>query len=99
MSSRFHNKWHRHNHHTKSTNDPNFPDSAHDPIASPEFPFQGDFVVQGVLSASDDFKVGGDLDFARFGALQTFIAPVTATGEFVRVKVNGQQRLLRLWSQ
>jgi len=52
MSSRLHNKWHRHNHHTEPTNDPNLPDSSHDPIASPDSPFQGDFVMQGSLSAS-----------------------------------------------
>jgi len=52
MSSRFHNKWHRHNHHTVPLNDSRYPDSSHDPIASPDSPFRGDFVVQGTLSAS-----------------------------------------------
>lgn len=51
MSSRFHNKWHRHNHHTVPLNDPRYPDSSHDPIASHESPFRGDFVAQGSLSA------------------------------------------------
>lgn len=44
MSSRFHNKWHRSNHHTNPT--PVYPDSSHDPIASPEYPFQGQFVIE-----------------------------------------------------
>jgi hypothetical protein len=52
MSSRLHNKWHRHNHHTNPTPDPNFPDSSHDPIASYDSPFQGDFVMSGTLSAT-----------------------------------------------
>jgi len=52
MSSRFHNKFHRHNHHTNATIDPNLPDSGHDPIASPDSPFQGDFVMNGALSAT-----------------------------------------------
>lgn len=52
MSSRLHNKWHRHNHHTNATPDENFPDSAHDPIASPESPFQGTFALNGELSAA-----------------------------------------------
>lgn len=43
MSSRFHNKWHRHNHHTDPIGDTRYPDSAHDPIASSDSPFQGDF--------------------------------------------------------
>jgi len=49
MSNRFHNKWHRKNHHTYGniTN----PDASHDPIASPEQPFLGDFVLQGSLCA------------------------------------------------
>lgn len=47
--NRFHNKYHRHNHHTNPT--ANEPDSAHDPIASPSDPFQGDFHINGTLSA------------------------------------------------
>lgn len=49
MSNRFHSKFHRSNHHTY-TNSAN-PDAGHDPIASPENPFKGDFVLQGGLSA------------------------------------------------
>lgn len=51
MSSRFHNKYHRHNHHTAGIEDPRYPDAAHDPIASPDSPFLGDFVMLGTLSA------------------------------------------------
>lgn len=49
MSSRFHNKWHRHNHHTNSLGDIKYPDSSHDPIASYDSPFQGDFVTDGAV--------------------------------------------------
>ena len=52
MSNRFHSKYHRHNHHTRATRDPRYPDAAHDPIASPDFPFMGDFVLNGTLSAT-----------------------------------------------
>lgn len=62
MSSRFHNKYHRHNHHTTSTYDPRYPDAGHDPIASPESPFMGPFVMIGTLSA-----VGLDA-FSELGA-------------------------------
>jgi hypothetical protein len=43
--NRFHSKYHRSNHHTliNATN----PDAGHDPIASHDYPFQGDFVVNG----------------------------------------------------
>jgi hypothetical protein len=56
-NARFHNKYHRANHHTNP--DLNIPDSASDPIASPEFPFQGNFVINGSLSASNGFLTKG----------------------------------------
>ena len=48
MSNRFHSKFHRANHHTYNsyTN----PDAGHDPIASPDQPFKGDFVVDGQIT-------------------------------------------------
>lgn len=52
MSNRFHSKYHRHNHHTINTEDPRYPDAGHDPIASPDSPFLGDFVMLGTLSAT-----------------------------------------------
>lgn len=51
MSSRLHNKFHRHNHHTYNSTDVRYPDAGHDPIASPDSPFQGEFILQGALSA------------------------------------------------
>ena len=50
-NARFHNKYHRANHHTNPSL--GIPDSASDPIASPQYPFQGNFVVNGALSASN----------------------------------------------
>ena len=50
MSNRFHNKFHRHNHHTYPV--AGEPDSGYDPIASQQDPFQGDFVLNGQLSAT-----------------------------------------------
>lgn len=49
MSSRFHNKFHRHNHHTDPSTDLRYPDSSHDPIASYDSPFLGAFVLSGSL--------------------------------------------------
>lgn len=57
-NARFHDKYHRANHHT--TGSPGIPDSASDPIASSAYPFQGDFVVNGALSASNGFKINGN---------------------------------------
>jgi hypothetical protein len=51
MSTRFHSKFHRHNHHTDPTLDVKYPDSSNDPIASPASPFRGAFVLNGSLSA------------------------------------------------
>jgi hypothetical protein len=48
--TRFHNKYHKRNHHT--THDPAYPDSASDPIASADNPFQGTFFINGDLSAT-----------------------------------------------
>ena len=49
MSNRFHNKWHRHNHHTdKPIGEP---DAGWDPIASPEDPFKGPFVIDSLSLA------------------------------------------------
>ena len=48
MSNRFHNKWHRHNHWSLPVSGE--PDSSHDPIASREDPFRGEFHLSGQLS-------------------------------------------------
>lgn len=52
MSSRFHNKYHRHNHHSRTEGDPRYPDASHDPIASQDFPFIGPFHLWGTLSGT-----------------------------------------------
>jgi len=54
-NARFHDKLHRKNHHTNQT--VGFPDSASDPIASPDQPFEGDFVVNGLLSSSQGISL------------------------------------------
>jgi len=50
-NARFHDKLHSKNHHTLPTS--GYYDSASDPIASPASPFQGDFHINGTLSASN----------------------------------------------
>lgn len=54
-NARFHDKFHRKNHHTNPT--VGYADSATDPIASPSEPFQGDFVINGKLSASSGIQI------------------------------------------
>ena len=62
MSNRFHNKFHRHNHHTEPTDrGGQYPDSAYDPIASPEAPFRGEFYVDGNITTLSSVSASGDL--------------------------------------
>jgi hypothetical protein len=57
-NARFHNKWHRRNHHSLPSQ--GYPDSGTDPIASPEEPFYGDFVVYNSISAHENLFIDGD---------------------------------------
>lgn len=57
--NRFHSKFHRKNHHTNT--DLYNPDAGHDPIASKDAPFQGNFYLNGALSASDSFIFSSDI--------------------------------------
>ena len=50
---KFHNKFHSANHHTLPS--PHIVDSGLDPIASYDFPFIGDFVLNGTLSSSNNY--------------------------------------------
>ncbi len=59
MSNRFHNKFHRHNHHTRSTE--GYPDSSFDPIASRTSPFQGEFYIDGDVTTLSSVSAQGDL--------------------------------------
>jgi hypothetical protein len=85
MSSKFHNKWHRFNHHTNPKPDPRYPDSSYDPIASPESPFQGAFVINGPLSANSSLSGFA----ASFASLSTALIldsdnyALTARGDFI----------------
>lgn len=54
MTPIYHNKFHGKNHHTIATDVLNYPDAAKDPIASPESPFQGDFVCADTIYSYDD---------------------------------------------
>jgi hypothetical protein len=79
--NRFHNKYHRHNHHSFPT--AGEPDSAHDPIASKDSPFKGEFHVDGALSAvsgsindltvTNNFSVSGKAEFK--GEIDIHIPP------------------------
>lgn len=70
MSNRFHNKWHRKNHHTYGNL--SNPDAAHDPIASSEQPFLGEFVLQGALCAVAPMSAFAGYFYSNFTALCAF---------------------------
>ena len=76
-TSRFHDKLHRANHH--SVVSPGLPDSAYDPIASKDYPFRGDFVLSGALSARNDVTLGGALSARGDGTTESFVARKTLT--------------------
>ena len=61
MSNRFHNKFHRVNHHSVSSPDPKFPDAGYDPIASFESPFQGEFYSEGDVITTKNLSAGINL--------------------------------------
>ena len=61
MSNRFHNKFHRHNHHTNPTDGPLYPDSGYDPIASQESPFQGEFYSVDQITTANNLSALGNL--------------------------------------
>lgn len=80
-NARFHNKWHRRNHHSSPSI--GYIDSATDPIASAEEPFQGEFVINGYLSAHGDAFIDGDTsiqgNLSVFGDLSYFDTYVSVT--------------------
>ena len=70
-NARFHNKYHRRNHHTLPS--AGYPDSGADPIASPQEPFLGDFHAVGALSATGNLTIGGNtLIYGNLSALGNF---------------------------
>ena len=54
---KFHNKFHSANHHTLPS--PHIIDSGLDPLASHDFPFIGDFVLNGTVSSSNNYLLNG----------------------------------------
>jgi len=70
MSNRFHNKWHRKNHHTYGN--ASNPDAAHDPIASKDQPFLGEFVLQGALCAVAPMSAFAGYFYSNFTGLCAF---------------------------
>jgi hypothetical protein len=64
MSNRFHQKYHRYNHHSVkpgSSVDPKFPDAGYDPIASFDNPFQGEFFSNGNIITTESLSAKTDL--------------------------------------
>ena len=80
-NARFHNKWHRRNHHSSPSI--NYPDSATDPIASADEPFQGEMVINGYLSAHGNAFIDGDTtiqgNLSVYGDLSYFDTYVSVT--------------------
>jgi hypothetical protein len=75
-NARFHNKWHRRGHHSIVSE--GYPDSATDPIASPDEPFIGPFVLRDSLSAGGDVTFNSNV-FIHGDA--TILGSLTALGD------------------
>lgn len=78
--NRFHSKFHRKNHHTNT--DLYNPDAGHDPIASSEAPFQGNFFLNGSLSASGSITLT-DINIPSQGGIAGFIQLTAGANAFV----------------
>lgn len=91
MSNRFHNKFHRHNHHTRPTERyGQYPDSAYDPIASPDSPFQGEFHVDGDVTSLSSISAIGDVfaTNANFSGNVNIEGDLTVMGETTQLDTN-----------
>jgi len=80
-NARFHDKQHRRNHHTNVSS--GYPDSATDPIASYLEPFQGDFILNGSLSAANNITINGNCyiggNLSAYGTLSYLDTIVSVT--------------------
>jgi len=106
-NARFHNKFHRRNHHTIPST--GYPDSGTDPIASQDEPFHGDFYLSGSLSANGSAKIDGNLlvvgnlsALGEFSYLDTVVSVTSAlsvvnagTGPALTVWQYGDQPIAR----
>jgi hypothetical protein len=62
MSNRFHNKFHRQNHHSRrTTKNESYTDATYDPIASFEVPFQGEFYSEGNILTTENLSAQKDV--------------------------------------
>lgn len=71
MSSRFHQKYHRYNHHSVTpgqVNDVRYPDAGFDPIASFEYPFQGEFYSLGDIITTQSLSAKRNLGVEANGS-------------------------------
>lgn len=78
--NRFHSKFHRKNHHTNT--DLYNPDAGHDPIASQDAPFQGNFFLNGSLSASGGITLT-DINIPSTGQIGGFVQLTAGANAFV----------------
>ena len=88
MSNRFHNKFHRHNHHTRPTDrDGKYPDSAYDPIASPDSPFEGEFYVDGNITTLSSISAIGTATIGTIPIGTTNDVIVKSLGNVIETRI------------
>jgi len=74
MSNSFHSKWHKHNHHTIKESGSTEIDASHDPIASMEDPFQGDFHLRNgsIVTEAINLPLFGVSDYDGGACIVTY---------------------------
>jgi Chaperone of endosialidase len=76
-NARFHDKLHRKNHHTNPTT--GYLDSAIDPIASRDEPFQGDFFLNGALSSNSLITASAENILGNLSCYNAYVRDITYT--------------------
>ena len=76
MANRFHNKFHNNAHHTDPT--VGDIDSAEDPMASPAYPFVGDFYLNGGLAILNGNTISGN-HISASSIFTTSLSGITVT--------------------
>ena len=82
MGNRFHNKYHRHNHHSAISSGDLYPDSAFDPIASRESPFKGEFYTEGSITTTQSISAKGVISSPEIQATTLSAANIVQRATF-----------------
>jgi len=95
MSNRWHQKFHRFDHHTAPS--PNIPDSSYDPIASQASPFLGTFYLSGGLSANGNITASNISSNVTISQTISTNGTYVGLGQYVSITISGSAFWLPLY--